>query len=154
MVDPLHFEDLSGTQFEKLVYALVAKMKSWDKLEWMGQVGADGGTDITGSLLGITYRYQCANHKRLVARKVIEDIDKLANSGIKIDHFIVVCGGVISNKARSSIIDYAVSRCNKYAEVWSGAELEEKLRKYGPGIIERFFILAGWFQRATKGKIL
>lgn len=45
-VQPIHFEDRSGTEFERLVFTYVIRSKEWDSIEWLGQTGKDGGRDI------------------------------------------------------------------------------------------------------------
>ena len=42
-VNPVHFEDFSGEQFERLVFAYHLRTESWRELEWYGQVGSDLG---------------------------------------------------------------------------------------------------------------
>ena len=49
-VQPIHFEDFSGTEFERLVFAYHARTEKWLQLEWYGQVGSDLGRDIWGIL--------------------------------------------------------------------------------------------------------
>jgi hypothetical protein len=44
-VQPIHFEDFDGLQFERLVFAYHARTEKWHSLEWYGQTGSDlGGT--------------------------------------------------------------------------------------------------------------
>ena len=43
---PIHFEDRSGTEFERLVFVYAVREKDWDSIEWLGQTGKDGGRDI------------------------------------------------------------------------------------------------------------
>lgn len=45
-VQPVHFEDFDGVQFERLVFAYHARTESWKSLEWYGQTGSDLGRDI------------------------------------------------------------------------------------------------------------
>jgi len=51
-VQPIHFEDFDGAQFERLVFAFHARCDEWQSLEWYGQAGSDLGRDIWG--FGIT----------------------------------------------------------------------------------------------------
>jgi hypothetical protein len=44
-VQPIHFEDFDGAQFERLVFAYHARAESWKSLEWYGQAGSDLGRD-------------------------------------------------------------------------------------------------------------
>ena len=45
-VQPIHFEDFDGSQFERLVFAYHARAEKWKSLEWYGQTGSDLGRDI------------------------------------------------------------------------------------------------------------
>jgi hypothetical protein len=44
-VQPIHFEDFDGFQFERLVFAYHARTDKWRSLEWYGQAGSDLGRD-------------------------------------------------------------------------------------------------------------
>ena len=37
-VQPIHFEDFGGTQFERLVFAYHWRIENWRTLEWYGQI--------------------------------------------------------------------------------------------------------------------
>jgi hypothetical protein len=138
LVQPIHFEDFSGEQFEWLVYAFIARQRQWKNLEWLGQTGGDGGRDIWGTFNDESYCYQCANYQKLTAKKVKDDIDKLIKQKRKPSHFIIVCGGTASPGIREQIAAYAVSNKIKHIEVWSGREFEEKIRHHSPDLIKRF----------------
>ena len=45
VVQPLHFEDLSGSEFERLCFAYLWHFDEWKTLEWYGQLGGDGRGD-------------------------------------------------------------------------------------------------------------
>lgn len=47
-VRPIHFEDFSGTEFERLVFAYHL-CDGWTDLAWFGQTGSDQGRDIIGT---------------------------------------------------------------------------------------------------------
>ena len=49
-VQPIHFEDFDGLQFERLVFAYHARTEKWRALEWYGQAGSDLGRDIWGMM--------------------------------------------------------------------------------------------------------
>ncbi|MBS1592853.1 MAG: hypothetical protein JST90_00920 [Bacteroidetes bacterium] len=135
---PIHFEDRSGNEFERLAFAYVARCKEWEKIEWLGQTGSDGGRDIWGEIDGDSYCYQCANYKSLVYKKASDDIDKLIAGGTIPKHFTIICGGRVSGDMRQSITTYAVAKGITSCEVWSGVEFEEKLRRDTPELIKRF----------------
>lgn len=138
IVLPIHFEDRSGGEFERLAFAFINSYKTWDTLEWLGQSGDDDGRDIWGVTSGKSFCYQCANYRSLVTKKVTDDIDKLVKEGHIPDCFIVICGGRASVNSRSMIKSYAVQHGIKEIEIWTSVEFEEKLRKHAPELIRRF----------------
>ncbi len=137
-VFPIHFEDRSGIEFERLVFAYLIQLKNWDIIQYLGQTGNDGGRDIWGVYEGKSFCYQCANYRHLEVRKVKEDIKKLVSEKNIPDCFIVVCGGRVSANMRTMISSYAGQYGIKETEIWSGVEFEEKLRKDAPLLLKRF----------------
>jgi hypothetical protein len=137
-VHPIHFEDRSGNEFERLVFAYLFREKNWDTLDWIGQSGGDDGRDIWGTLDGKTYCYQCANYRSLTLKKVTDDVDKLVEADLLPNHFTVVCGGKVSATTRTAIINYANSAGISSAVVWSSVEFEERLRRDTPELLSRF----------------
>lgn len=138
IVSRIHFSDFGSVEFERLCFAFICRLKKWDSIEWIGQVGSDGGRDIWGEIGTDTFCYQCANHKTLPAKKVTDDIDKLVKGKTIPNNFIVISGGVINPSTRTTIIDYARLKGIKKTSIWSGTEFEEKLRTEAPELIERF----------------
>jgi len=135
---PLHFEDRSGTEFERLVFAYALRQRAWESIEWLGQTGGDGGRDIWGVSQKQTYCYQCANYRHLILTKITDDIDKLIQSGNIPQNYIVVCGGTVSSTLRTKIRNYAGQSGISITEIWSGVEFEERLRQNSPELIRRF----------------
>src|SRR5437588_2681064 len=71
-IRPVHFDDFSGNEFERLVFAYQLRMGKWRSLEWYGQSGSDLGRDIWGEREdGGTLCVQCVNRKIFTATKVI-----------------------------------------------------------------------------------
>lgn len=138
IVQPIHFEDRGGTEFERLVFAYALNVKDWDDIKWLGQTGDDGGRDIWGEVGGETYCYQCANHRNLALKKVTDDIDKLVKGNTIPDNFIVVCGGPMSADLRNKIEGYGHKVGIKRIASWTGVEFEEKLRKDTLELVKRF----------------
>lgn len=136
---PLHFEDLSWNEFERMIFAYITKLRNWKSIDWYGQKGSDSGRDIWGEFEGESYCYQCANYRKLVLNKAIGDIDKLAKNNFLPTYFILVCGGRVTAKTRTKIYDYARISGIKSADIWDGPKLEEKLRSHAPDLIKRFF---------------
>jgi len=141
----VHFEDRSGTEFERLCFAYISHIREWHSIDWYGQVGADSGRDIWAVLKaddGIehSYCYQCANHRSLRFKKAQVDIDKMTSrkQSVLPDHFVLIAGGQVSARLKGRIISYAESKGLSSVQVWSGPELEERIRKDAPHLIRRF----------------
>lgn len=144
-VNPVHFEDFDGHQFERLVFAYLLRTDNWLSIEWYGQAGSDSGRDIwgvreqDGHSQGQKVCIQCANKKSLTYKKVQEDFQKvLSGPNGKPDAFIVVAGGTVSALLR----DKTKKLCEKNqvfsSEIWSGKELEERLRAKAESLLKRF----------------
>jgi hypothetical protein len=41
---PIHFEDRSGTEFERLCFAYLLRAFDWKTIDWYGQLGGDSAT--------------------------------------------------------------------------------------------------------------
>ncbi len=139
-VHPIHFEDRSGTEFERLCLAYLLRVRPWRQIAWYGQLGGDSGRDIWGvDEAGRAHCYQCANHQRLAFRKAREDIGKIimGNKGVP-DTFVLIVGGKVSAAMRDKIERHVTSVGIEFSEIWSGAELEERLRRDAPELIQRF----------------
>jgi hypothetical protein len=145
VVQPIHFEDFDGHQFERLVFAYLWRTGTWQSLDWYGQAGGDSGRDIWGvrEQDGNPHTqkvcYQCANLKSLSYKKVQDDVEKvLGCPNGKPDIFIIVAGGVVSaalkDKAKKLCEQKQIDKC----EVWSGKEFEERLRANGESLLKRF----------------
>ncbi|BAU55662.1 hypothetical protein [Mucilaginibacter gotjawali] len=52
---------------------------------------------------------------------------------------IIVCGGKVSGGLRQKARSYGLSNGISGGSLWSGSELEEKIRKQAPEILQRFF---------------
>jgi uncharacterized protein affecting Mg2+/Co2+ transport len=46
MVQPIHFEDQSGQDFERLAFAYILREEEWDTIDWYGQLGSERERDI------------------------------------------------------------------------------------------------------------
>lgn len=140
MVQPVHFEDFSGQQFERLVFAHHLRAESWRSLEWYGQIGSDLGRDIWGQRqTGETVCIQCVNRKTTGATKIIRDMDKIARApgGIP-DVFLVVCASNVTAKLRDTVKNHAANVGFSQCEIWSGQEFEERLRLDSESLLMRF----------------
>lgn len=139
-VNPVHFEDFSGTQFERLSFAYLLRRPNYSNVDWYGQLGKDRGRDIICEPVnGSIHVYQCANHRRLSYRKVETDIRTLAKgSRSKGAWFYLIAGGTVSgglkDKVRASATGAGFATC----QTWSGPEFEERLRRDAPDLLLRF----------------
>src|ERR1017187_3578717 len=132
LVQPIHFEDYDGKQFERLVFAHHLRSEKWRSLEWYGQIGSDMGRDIWGVVLneharGESVCIQCANRKTFSATKAVRDINKVLSSpnGTP-DIFRLVCASPVSAKARDKIKAHSKAKGISNCDIWSGNEFEER----------------------------
>jgi len=144
-VQPVHFEDFSGNQFERLVFAFHARTDRWLSLEWFGQQGKDKGRDILGVRVvdgrkdGESMCVLCANWRKLTIAKVTKDLDKVLTSPSgKPDRIRVVCGHDIPAGLRDQAKAYAKAKGIYSCELWSGQELEEHVRASAESLLARF----------------
>lgn len=144
-VQPIHFEDFDGAQFERLVFAYHARTDRWRSLEWFGQQGKDKGRDIVGIREvdgrkdGECVCVLCANWRKLTRAKVKTDITKaLSSLQQKPDKIRVVCGHDIPAGLRDNAKQFAQSKGICDCEAWSGKEFEELIRARAESLLLRF----------------
>lgn len=140
VVQRVHYEDRSGAEFERMCFAHLWHAETWSSLEWYGQVGSDTGRDIWGVRPdGTTHCFQCANHARLTFRKAAADLGKVptAPNGLP-DRFTFIVGGTVSAAMRDRVRREGGRLGLRSTEVWSGAELEERMRFRTPAVLQRF----------------
>jgi hypothetical protein len=137
---PVHFEDRSGTEFERLCFAYLLRAFEWKTIAWYGQLGGDAGRDIWAvRKTGETECFQCANHRALKFKKAEEDLAKVVAgpNGVP-TKFTLITGGKVSADMRDRVIAHAKGLGIREVEVWSGPEFEERLRRDEPLLIRRF----------------
>jgi hypothetical protein len=145
-VHRIRFDDLSGNEFERLVFAFLLRTNDWMSLDWYGQAGGDSGRDIWGVSehdlfpSGQKVCVLCANWQKLTITKVKKDLGKLksSTSGLP-EKCIVIGGGIISAVLREKIKNAATTIGIRDCEIWSGVEFEERLREKAESLIKRFF---------------
>ncbi|MCK6483016.1 MAG: hypothetical protein L6R00_02640 [Phycisphaerae bacterium] len=145
-VHAIHFEDLDGRTFERLVYAYHVRVETFRSLEWYGQRGKDKGRDIWGVRLidghpdGSTVCILCANHfDGLTLKKFKGDIDALLTAPTgKPDEIRVICGGPIRASVRDKCRAYAQEKGIYRCEFWAGVEFEERIRSKAESLLRRF----------------
>ncbi|MCK9461341.1 MAG: hypothetical protein M0R80_17060 [Proteobacteria bacterium] len=140
LVGSIHFEDLSGTQFERLCFGYVLRLDTWATLDWYGQLGGDSGRDIWGVRSnGETVCYQCANHKQLKFEKARADIGKIISGPNGVPNcFVLITGHGVTAKMKDRVKTEAGTKGIGTTEIWSGVELEERLRRDQPVLLKRF----------------
>lgn len=143
IVQPIHFEDFGGVQFERLVFAYHVRA-GWRDLVWHGQSGGDEGRDIFGiedfdDQPSRRTIIQCANRDRLTLAKASTDMEKaVAAPGGPPDAFKFVCRGAVSDAGRTRIADAAAGLGVKHVTIWSSVEFEENLRLRAEYLLHRF----------------
>lgn len=139
-VHPIHFEDFSGQQFERLCFAYLVRRNPGSDVNWYGQLGSDRGRDIVCTMSnGARVVAQCANFRRLPIRKVHEDLVKITTGSLGTTcHFSLICGGSVSADQKDKIIREATQLGFTSASVLSGPEFEEHLRIHTPELLRRF----------------
>jgi len=139
-VQPIHFEDFSGHQFERLCFAHLLRRYPNACFDWYGQLGSDRGRDIVCTEPDGSVRvYQCANVRRLPLKKAQDDLVKIAHGPIALrTRFCLISGGPISAPQKDKITRAAIRVGFGSAEVISGPEFEEHLRIHTPELLRRF----------------
>jgi hypothetical protein len=143
-VQPVHFEDFDGSQFERLVFAYHARTEKWRSLEWYGQTGTDLGRDIwgvrdTGEGAGESICVQCVNRGRLTLAKATSDLAKVlkADNGTP-QRFRIVARSPVSATMRDKIKAHVLGAGVHHCDIWSGTEFEEFLRHDTETLLRRF----------------
>ena len=140
-VAPIHFEDFSGEQFERLAFAFVLRNPELLSVEWIGQSGGDDGNDIIAKdASGDEYLFQCANYARLTFTKAKRDIAKIvAARPPKLRYVTIIAGGKVSANLREKIKAEVLAKLKIYdTEVWGGREFEERLHYHARDLLRRF----------------
>lgn len=142
-VSPIHFEDYSGIQFERLVFAYHVRA-GWRDLAWRGQSGGDQGRDISGvepfdDRPARKTIIQCANRDTLTLAKAKADMTKAVNAtGGRPDAFKFISRGTVSDTSRVRIEQAAAALGVVHVTIWSGVEFEENLRLRAEYLLHRF----------------
>jgi hypothetical protein len=128
-VAPIHFDDFSGEQFERLAFAFVLRDPKLHSVAWHGQSGSDGGKDI------LAKDANGDDHLFLES-----DVEKIAAARPpKLRYVTIIAGGKVSaqlkEKAQAEIL--AKLHIND-SEVWGGREFEERLRIRAQDLVSRF----------------
>lgn len=142
VVRPIHFEDFSGSDFERLVYAYHLRA-GWNELAWHGQTGSDQGRDIIGiepfdDRPSQKTVIQCVNRTTLTLKKAEDDMAAaVAALTGRPDAFKFVCRGAVSSQRRDEVKSAARSLGVHSVTIWSGTEFEEALRLRAEFLLQR-----------------
>lgn len=137
-VHSIHFEDYSGVQFERLVFAYHVRA-GWRDLIWHGQSGGDQGRDLFGieefdDRPSRKTIIQCANRDALMLAKAHADMEKaVAVVGSRPDAFKFVGLGAVSDASRTRNADAAATLGVEHVTIWSSVEFPEaeaEIRKF------------------------
>ena len=141
-VRPIHFEDFSGAEFERLVLAYHL-CEGWTDLAWFGQTGSDQGRDIIG-LRPFDDRpaqrtvIQCVNRSTLAQAKAEKDMAAAVGAATgQPDAFKFVCRGSVSAQRRDEVRAAAARLGVREVTIWSGSEFEEHLRLRAEFLLRR-----------------
>jgi hypothetical protein len=141
-VRPIHFEDFSGIEFERLVFAYHL-CDGWTDLAWFGQTGSDQGRDIIGTRPFDDQPdertvIQCVNRGSLTQAKAEKDMAAAVNAVTgKPDAFKFVCRSSVSAQRRDEVRLAAAKLGVPKIAIWSGAEFEEHLRLRAEFLLRR-----------------
>ncbi len=144
-VHTVPFNNLSGRDFERMVFATLMRMRAWHSLNWYGQSGGDKGRDIIGICENergntATVVVACANWQKFTLAKAKADINRLTSTQTTPPHeVIVVAGGNVSAEIKDQCEAIAKSKKIEICQVWSGPDFEEHLRFHAPSVLNRFF---------------
>jgi hypothetical protein len=142
-VRPVHFEDFSGGEFERLVFAYHVRA-GWSELSWYGQTGSDLGRDIIGVEPFDDGRrrrtvIQCVNRAALTFDKAKRDMTRASKAPTGIpEAFKFVCRSRVSSGMRDKIRDAGAALKIHNVVIWSGVEFEEHLRHGAEFLLRRF----------------
>jgi hypothetical protein len=141
-VRPIHFEDFSGSEFERLVFAYHL-CEGWSDLAWYGQTGSDQGRDIVGTRPfddrpDERTVIQCVNRASLTQAKAEKDMTAAvgAASG-RPAAFKFVCRSSVSAQRRDEVKAAADRLGVARVTIWSGSEFEEHLRLRAEFLLRR-----------------
>jgi hypothetical protein len=141
-VRSIHFEDFSGSEFERLVFAYHL-CDGWDNLAWYGQTGSDQGRDIIGTKpfddrpdeLTVI---QCVNRTTLTQAKAEKDMTAAVGAATGLPAaFKFVCRCNVSAKRRDEVTKAAHKLGIGHVTIWAGTEFEEHLRLRAEFLLRR-----------------
>lgn len=134
--DHLHLEDLEGTGFERLCLDLL-HLEGYRDIRHLGGGVDQFGLDLVAERQGRRIGFQCKNVRqfgpRLVERAIATVLASSAAELVELWVLVVACNlGAESHR----LLD--ASRKSLACEVWSGTELERRIRSH-PTLLKRYF---------------
>lgn len=140
IVQRIHFEDRSGAEFERMCFAHLWHSQEWRTLEWYGQSGQTA--DATSGASTATARHIATNAptmpgSRSARRKPTSPRVAALPHGLP-NRFTFIVGGSVSAQMKNRVRQEGERHGFRAIDVWSGVELEERLRSTTPAILRRF----------------
>ena len=133
---PLHFEDLSGEDFERLCLWLLRREGFEDVQHW-GALGADGGRDLIAARQGWHYAFQCKNERRFGPSKAEAAVSKVLKltADERPDELVLLVATDVSAQTRRRAAQIAAPMpCTVRAR----SELDEQVKRH-PELVAEFF---------------
>ena len=136
---PLPFEKLAPLDFERLCLWLVQR-EGYARAEYLGEAGSESGRDVVAWKDGRRVVFQCKRVKRFAAEGARAEIKKLRTLPPEEQphELVFVVSQGVSAKARRAA--RAAWGEEASCHFWSGAELDERVRRH-PDILKKFFQL-------------
>ena len=135
----LALDRLSPQDFERLTYWLVRR-EGYERVEYLGEAGSEQGRDVVACKDGRRVVFQCKRVKRFglaTAKEEIEKLRALAEPEEKPDELVFVVSTPVSADLRAKIRKLW-SGAPETCRFWSGAELDERIKRH-PEAMREFF---------------
>ncbi|HEX4953282.1 MAG TPA: SUMF1/EgtB/PvdO family nonheme iron enzyme [Thermoanaerobaculia bacterium] len=133
----LPFEKLSPKDFERLCYALVIR-EGYERVEYLGEAGNEQGRDVVAWRDGRRVVFQCKRVARFTAKLGQLEIAKLRTLpvGEQPQELVFVVPQPVSVKTRQAL--RAAWEDEATCGFWSGAELDERVKRHEDLLREYF----------------
>lgn len=156
---PLHFEDLSAGDFERLCLWL-AKAEGYKNPEHVGLLGGDDGCDVkawktTRKGRGLWW-FQCKRRAKVTRKDLIGEVDKIhahveASAASKLAGIVFVVAAPVSAATRNCV-DRRCAALGYACRWWAKTELDMMVKNH-PQILDEFFGFGLSARQITPGRI-
>ncbi len=136
----LPLDRLSPRDFERLTYWLVRR-EGYERVEFLGQAGSEQGRDVVAWKGGRRVVFQCKRVRRFVLAGAVDELAKLEKlgEGERPDVMVFVVSIAVSADLRAKIRGFWWG-ADEDCRFWSGAELDERIKRH-PEVVKQFFRL-------------